>query len=52
MGKKYSDINEEKRNLSYVVEKGSNDTVRVKIDLENILSGIISNDTSKNEVNC
>jgi molecular chaperone DnaK len=31
MGKKYSDINEEKRNLSYVVEKGSNDTVRVKI---------------------
>ena len=31
MGKKYTDINEEKRNLSYVVEKGSNDTVRVKI---------------------
>ena len=31
IGKKYSDINEEKRNLSYVVEKGSNDTVRVKI---------------------
>ena len=31
MGKKYSDINEEKRNLSYVVEKGSNDTVRIKI---------------------
>ena len=31
MGKKYSDINEEKRNLSYIVEKGSNDTVRVKI---------------------
>ena len=31
MGKKYSDINEEKRNLSYVVEKGLNDTVRVKI---------------------
>ena len=31
MGKKYTDINEDKRNLSYVVEKGSNDTVRVKI---------------------
>ena len=36
MGKKYSDINEEKRNLSYVVEKGSNDTVRVKIGSRNI----------------
>ena len=31
MGKKFSEINEEKRNLSYEVEKGSNDTVRVKI---------------------
>ena len=31
MGKKYSDINEEKRNLSYDVEKGANDTVRVKV---------------------
>ena len=31
MGKKFSDINEEKRNLSYEVEKGTNNTVRVKI---------------------
>jgi molecular chaperone DnaK (HSP70) len=31
MGKKFSDINEEKRNLAYEVEKGTNDTVRVKI---------------------
>ena len=32
MGKKFSDINEEKRNLAYEVEKGTNDTVRVKIE--------------------
>ena len=31
MGKKFSDITEEKRNLSYKVEKGTNDTVRVNI---------------------
>ena len=31
MGKKFSDINAEKRNLSYEVEKGTNNTVRVKI---------------------
>ena len=31
MGKKFTDINEEKRNLSYEVEKGTNNTVRVKI---------------------
>ena len=31
MGKKFSDIKEEKRNLAYEVEKGTNDTVRVKI---------------------
>ena len=31
MGKKFSEINEEKRNLSYEVDKGANDTVRIKI---------------------
>ena len=31
MGKKFSDIKEEKRNLAYDVDKGTNDTVRVKI---------------------
>ena len=36
MGKKFSDITEEKRNLSYKVEKGTNDTVRVNIVQENI----------------
>ena len=31
MGKKFSEINEEKRNLSYEVDKGANDTDRIKI---------------------
>ena len=32
MGKKYSEINKEIKNLSYKVEKGSNDTVRVNVE--------------------
>ena len=32
MGKKYSEINKEITNLSYKVEKGSNDTVRVNVE--------------------
>ncbi|NJN28573.1 MAG: molecular chaperone DnaK [Cyclobacteriaceae bacterium] len=31
MGKKYSEVSEERKNMSYKVEKGNNDTVRVKI---------------------
>src|SRR5687768_12074201 len=31
MGKKYSDVSNELRNITYTVEKGSNDTPRVKI---------------------
>jgi molecular chaperone DnaK len=31
MGKKYSEISEERKNVSYKLESGSNDTVRVKI---------------------
>ena len=31
MGKKYSEVSEERKNMSYSVESGSNDTVRVKI---------------------
>ncbi|MGB3468744.1 MAG: molecular chaperone DnaK [Cyclobacteriaceae bacterium] len=31
MGKKYSDVTEEMKNISYNIESGSNDTVRVKI---------------------
>ncbi len=31
MGKKYSEVNEERKNMSYKVEKGNNDTVRVRI---------------------
>ena len=31
MGKKYSDVSEERKNVSYQLEKGNNDTVRVKI---------------------
>lgn len=31
MGKKYSEVTEERKNVSYELEKGSNDTVRVKI---------------------
>jgi len=31
MGKKFSEITEEKRNLSYKVEKGTNNTVRINI---------------------
>ena len=32
MGKKYSEINKEITNLSYKVEKGSNDTVRINVE--------------------
>lgn len=31
MGKKYSEVSEERKNVSYGLESGSNDTVRVKI---------------------
>ena len=31
MGKKYSEVSDERKNVSYELEKGSNDTVRVKI---------------------
>ena len=31
MGKKFSEVSEERKNMSYKVEKGNNDTVRVKI---------------------
>jgi molecular chaperone DnaK len=31
MGKKYSEVAEERKNVSYKLEKGNNDTVRVKI---------------------
>src|SRR5210317_549665 len=31
MGKKYSNVSEELRGIAYTVEKGNNDTVRVKI---------------------
>ncbi|MDF9798232.1 molecular chaperone DnaK [Catalinimonas alkaloidigena] len=31
MGKKHSEVTEERKNVSYELEKGSNDTVRVKI---------------------
>ena len=31
MGKKFSDVTEEMKNVSYTLEKGTNDTVRVKI---------------------
>lgn len=31
MGKKYSEVTEERKNVSYNLEKGSNDTVRVRI---------------------
>jgi len=31
MGKKFSEVSEERKNVSYELEKGSNDTVRVKI---------------------
>ena len=35
MGKKYSEINKEIKNLSYKVEKGNNDTVRVSVESRN-----------------
>ncbi|MGI9543721.1 MAG: molecular chaperone DnaK [Cyclobacteriaceae bacterium] len=31
MGKKYTEVNEERKSVSYQLEKGNNDTVRVKI---------------------
>ena len=31
MGKKYSEVSSERKNMSYKVEKGNNDTIRVKI---------------------
>jgi len=31
MGKKYSEVSEERKNMSYKLEKGNNDTVRVRI---------------------
>lgn len=31
MGKKYSEVSEERKNVSYNLEKGNNDTVRIKI---------------------
>ena len=31
MGKKYSEVTEERKTVSYELEKGNNDTVRVKI---------------------
>jgi molecular chaperone DnaK len=31
MGKKYSEVSDEMKNVSYAVEKGNNDTVRVNI---------------------
>jgi len=31
MGKKFTDVSEERKNVSYQLEKGNNDTVRVKI---------------------
>ena len=31
MGKKYSEVSEERKNMSYKVEKGNNDTIRVRI---------------------
>ncbi len=31
MGKKYSEVNEERKTVSYTLEKGNNDTVRIKI---------------------
>lgn len=31
MGKKYSEVSEERKNMSYKLEKGNNDTIRVKI---------------------
>jgi molecular chaperone DnaK len=31
MGKKYTEVSEERKNVSYKLEKGNNDTVRVKI---------------------
>ena len=31
MGKKHSEVSEERKNMSYKVEKGNNDTIRVKI---------------------
>jgi len=31
MGKKYSEVSDERKNVSYTLEKGANDTVRVKI---------------------
>ena len=31
MGKKFSEVSEERKNVSYELEKGSNDTVRIKI---------------------
>jgi molecular chaperone DnaK len=31
MGKKHSEVSEEKKNVSYKLEKGNNDTVRIKI---------------------
>ncbi len=31
MGKKYSEVSDERKNMSYKVEQGNNDTVRVKI---------------------
>ena len=46
MGKKFTDINEE-RNLSYKVEKGTNNTVRVKLVIENILYRKLGNDLTK-----
>ncbi|MCG8308991.1 MAG: molecular chaperone DnaK [Cytophagales bacterium] len=31
MGKKYTEVSEERKNMSYKIEKGNNDTIRVKI---------------------
>lgn len=31
MGKKYSEVTEERKNVSYILEKGNNDTVRMRI---------------------
>jgi molecular chaperone DnaK len=42
MGKKYSEVSSERKNMSYTVEAGNNDTVRVKIGDRNYTSQEIS----------
>ena len=39
MGKKYTEVGEELKTVSYPLEKGNNDTVRVKIGDRNYTSG-------------